>query len=156
MSGTRDSDEYEEEDEPRNWKLLILGIVVVIGVLVGIAYFELSYERGVVSTSIGTGKITAIKGNPVNTGGNNQNLPGVPANNGQSLGTTTITVSFNSTSFTQDLGCLSPPYRVGQSVQFDVNILRSGQVRYIADLACKGSPSPFVTTTSQTSSTSHA
>jgi hypothetical protein len=152
----------EETEESRGSRRKLLIAVVVIAVAIASVYGYMqysSYQQQVVQTTVTTGNITNIKDITVsiNTGVNLPGSPGQNNNNNQfkAPSTSRVTVAVGSTTFDQVLTCSPTPYRVGQSVMIDDNLLRNGQHQYVADLACRGGTSPFVSVTSSQTTSTH-
>ena len=136
----------------------VAAVIVVAIVLVSlVGYYEYStYERAVVQTSIVNGDIKGIE--TTSGGGGGLAIGGGGAKGASTSGISLVTVSVGSTSFTQVLACISPTLSSGGKVQVADQLLRDGQHKYIANIACPGSAHPFdslhITQTSSSSSSS--
>ncbi len=112
---------------------VVVSVILVLVIISAVGYYEYSmYEQTVVQTTVVMGKITGIQSSAIPKGAN-----------GATTGATYVTVSAGSASFSQLISCVTFPYYVGMSVQVADQLLRSGQHQYFADIACKGSVSPF-------------
>jgi hypothetical protein len=133
----------------------VSAVIVVVIVLVSlVGYYEYSsYERSVVQTSVVNGN---IKGIETTSGGGGFAIGGGGAKGASTSGISLVTVSVGPASFTQVLACISPTLSSGEKVQVADQLLRNGQHKYVANIACPGSTYPFnsmhITQTSSASS----